>query len=169
MQLRRLKILDFRNLRDFEITFTGSATDADGTEREFRSHAVIGQNGSGKSNMIEAIITIFRDLDLNHKTEFAYELDYTCRGHHVQVNTMGEKGKVTITEHDADKSKDFALSYLQRHARKFLPSHVFAYYSGRSERIEGLFQRSSPLATIRSRDRCLLPATQNRNGQWLDR
>ena len=63
MQLERLKIQNFRNLRDFEITFIGKATDADGSERPFKSHAVIGQNGTGKSNMIEAIVTIFRDLD----------------------------------------------------------------------------------------------------------
>ena len=83
MQLERLKIQNFRNLRDFEITFTGKAAGTDGIERQFKSHAVIGQNGSGKSNMIEAIVTIFRDLDLNQKTEFAYQLDYTCRGHHI--------------------------------------------------------------------------------------
>ena len=69
MRLERLKIQNFRNLRDFEISFTGSATDADGTECEFKSHAIIGQNGSGKSNMIEAIVTIFRDLDLNQPNE----------------------------------------------------------------------------------------------------
>ena len=141
MQLERLKIQNFRNLRDFEIRFTDLATDADGAEREFKSHAVIGQNGSGKSNMIEAIVTIFRDLDLNQKIEFAYELDYSCRGHLIQIDAMNEKGKVTITEQDADKTKTFALSYLQRYAKKFLPSHVFAYYSGRSERMEALFQQ----------------------------
>lgn len=141
MRLKRLKIQDFRNLRDFEITFTNSTTDTDGTNREFKSHAVIGQNGSGKSNMIEAIVTIFRDLDLNQKTEFAYELDYSCRGHQIQINTMEEKGKISITERDTDKPKDFAISYLQRHARKYLPSHVFAYYSGRNERIESIFQQ----------------------------
>lgn len=141
MQLERLKIQNFRNLRDFEITFTGKATGADGAERPFKSHAVIGQNGSGKSNMIEAIVTIFRDLDLNQKTEFAYQLDYVCRGHRIQVDAMGEKGKATITEQDTDQPREFALSHLQRYARKFLPSHVFAYYSGRSERIEALFQQ----------------------------
>lgn len=141
MQLERLKIQNFRNLRDFEITFTGKATDADGIGRQFKSHAVIGQNGSGKSNMIEAIVTIFRDLDLNQKTEFAYQLDYACRGYHIQVDAMGEKGKVTITEQDTGQPREFALSHLQRYARKFLPSHVFAYYSGRSERIEALFQQ----------------------------
>jgi len=141
MQLQRLKIQNFRNLREFEITFTCSATDADGTAREFKSHAVIGQNGSGKSNMIEAIVTIFRDLDLNQTTEFAYEIDYTCRGHRIQVNTMQDKGKVAIIERDTGEAKEFAISHLQRHAKKYLPSHVFAYYSGRNERIEALFQQ----------------------------
>lgn len=41
---------------------------------------MIGQNGSGKSNLIEAIVTIFRDLDLNEKTTFDYELTYQVRG-----------------------------------------------------------------------------------------
>lgn len=141
MQLHRLKILDFRNLRDFEITFTDSVTDTDGTAQEFKSHAVIGPNGSGKSNMIEAIVTIFRDLDLNQKTDFAYELDYSCRGHRIQVNAMEEKGNVSITENGDGDAKEFAISHLNRHAKKYLPSHVFAYYSGRNERIEALFQQ----------------------------
>lgn len=147
MQIQRLKIQNFRNLRDFEIAFTGSLTDTDNTEREFKSHAVIGPNGSGKSNMIEAIVTIFRDLDLNQPTKFAYELDYTCRGHRIQVNAMDEKGKVTITEKDFDNSKEYALSYLSRksesgdNSKKFLPNHIFAYYSGRNVRIEALFQQ----------------------------
>ena len=142
MQLERLKIQSFRNLRDFEITFTRSTHDADGQEREFKSHAVIGPNGSGKSNMIEAIVTIFRDLDLNQKTDFAYELNYTCRGHRIHVDTIdGENRKVTITERDTEDPKQFAISHLSRHARTYLPSHVFAYYSGRNERIEALFQQ----------------------------
>jgi predicted ATPase len=140
MQLQRLKIKDFRNLRDFDISFTSSAA-IDGAVCEFKSHAVIGPNGSGKSNMIEAIVTIFRDLDLNQKTDFAYEIDFTCRGHRIQVNAMEEKGKVSITENGEEKPKEFAISHLQRHAKKYLPSHVFAYYSGRNTRIEALFQQ----------------------------
>ncbi len=141
MQLERLRIKAFRNLREFEIRFTGSATEADGGARRLKSHAVIGQNGSGKSNMIEAIVTIFRDLDLNQKTAFDYELDYSCRGHRIRIDAMADKGKVSITERDKDKVRTFALSHLQRRAKEFLPSHVFAYYSGRNERIEALFQQ----------------------------
>jgi len=160
MHLSRLKIREFRNLRDFEITFTPSTTDAGGIAHEFKSHAVIGQNGSGKSNMIEAIVTIFRDLDLNQPTAFEYELDYWCRGHLIRVNSAA--GRVNVTDsdlaitlgaapveagppHEEDRpigqGNDFKLSYLARHAKRYLPSHVFAYYSGRSERIEAIFQQ----------------------------
>jgi predicted ATPase len=139
MQLQRLKLPNFRNLRDFEITFTGSAKDANGTERTFNSHAVIGQNGSGKSNMIEALITIFRDLDLNQKTEFAYEIDYACRGHLIRVN--GATGIVQIVDANEPTARENPISHLSRNAKKYLPNHVFAYYSGRSERIETIFQQ----------------------------
>ncbi|MEZ5584451.1 MAG: AAA family ATPase [Candidatus Competibacteraceae bacterium] len=55
MRLERLKIHNFRNLRDFEITFADALADADGAPRKIKSHTVIGQNGTGKSNLIEAI------------------------------------------------------------------------------------------------------------------
>jgi predicted ATPase len=139
MHLSRLKIREFRNLRDFEITFTPSAKDSDGVERGFKSHAVIGQNGSGKSNMIEAIVTIFRDLDLDQKTEFDYELDYTCRGHAISVQSLA--GIVIIGDGESGDVKKVALSHLSRNAKKYLPNHVFAYYSGRNERIESIFQQ----------------------------
>lgn len=143
MHLSRLKIREFRNLRDFEISFTAGANDADGVVRDFKSHAVIGQNGSGKSNMIEAIVTIFRDLDLNQPTPFEYELDYWCRGNFIRVN--GATGRVNVTDSDLGitlgEGTDFAISHLSRNARKYLPNHVFAYYSGRSERIEAIFQQ----------------------------
>lgn len=151
MQLQRLKIPNFRNLRDFEITFTGSTTDADGTARTFKSHAVIGQNGSGKSNMIEALVTIFRDLDLNDETLFDYELDYS-RSYDNQlyeiriVHTVGCPPVVKINGESADpwllsdRYGEIDGKPERGSARKYLPSHVFTYYSGKSERLEALFR-----------------------------
>ncbi len=139
MHLSRLKIREFRNLRDFEISFTSSGSDANGEVRDFKSHAVIGQNGSGKSNLLEAIVTIFRDLDLNQKTTFDYELDYSCRGHQIQVN--GNSGRVQVLDLGQQITRDHPISHLSKNALKYLPNHVFAYYSGRNERIEALFQQ----------------------------
>jgi predicted ATPase len=137
MHLLRLKVASYRNLKDFEITFTAGVDDPDveGGRRTFNSHAVIGANGAGKSNMIEAIITIFRDLDLNETTAFDYELDYGIRGHRIELK--GNAGKLPSVSIDGQPAHSTRLS---KEAREFLPSNVFVYYSGKNERIEKLFQ-----------------------------
>ena len=88
MQLRHLAIPHFRNLRDVVIDFAtqlspmpGAAADA--VPKAIRSHALIGQNGTGKSNLIEALITIFRDVDLDRDAALDYTLEYEIRGHTV--------------------------------------------------------------------------------------
>ncbi len=135
MHIDKLKIADFRNLKNFEIAFTSSTETADGEFRKIGSHAIIGRNGSGKSNLMEAIITIFRDLDLNNAASFDYEMEYGVREHQVKlVAVAGKKPAVVI---DGERSSATALA---KHAKKYLPSHVFTYYSGKNERIEQLFQ-----------------------------
>lgn len=138
MHIERLKIREFRNLKDVEIHFTRrmpAAADTTDESRKFNSHAVIGQNGSGKSNLLEAMITIFRDLDLNNAATLDYEMDYTVRGN--QINLAAEAGKKPKVMINDQRSSATALA---EHAREYLPSHVFVYYSGKNERIENLFQ-----------------------------
>jgi predicted ATPase len=150
MHIERLRINGFRNLQNIEITFPHSGEDADGKPKAFKSHAVIGENGSGKSNLLEAIIAIFRALDLNVAAEFDYQVDYVCRGYKIEAKNWAGERTVAITELRTGEKRQHALSYLSRHSgkdsdfvdnrRKYLPSHVFAYYSGRNRRIEALFQ-----------------------------
>ena len=77
MRLDWLKIDGFKNLKRFEINFD---------EREL-STVLIGPNGTGKSNVIEALATIFRDLDLGQTTTFPYAIAYDCRGHRVEIDS----------------------------------------------------------------------------------
>ncbi|EMM7670206.1 AAA family ATPase [Citrobacter freundii] len=140
MQLRRIFIPTFRNLRELDITFathlqpTTSATDA--PPKPIRSHALIGQNGTGKSNLIEALITLFRDVDLDREAAFDYTLEYSIRGHGVRIeaNTAKQKRPYVWVDGKAESQ-----GYLLKN-RELLPAHIFAYYSGRNERIEALFQ-----------------------------
>ncbi|HCK03108.1 MAG TPA: AAA family ATPase [Serratia grimesii] len=140
MQLRRIFIPTFRNLRELDITFathlqpTGSATDA--PPKPIRSHALIGQNGTGKSNLIEALITLFRDVDLDREAAFDYTLEYSIRGHRVRIEADTARQKRPYVWVD-DKAE--SQGYLLKN-RELLPAHIFAYYSGRNERIEALFQ-----------------------------
>jgi predicted ATPase len=141
MHIERLKISSFRNLRDFEIAFTRSINDPDGTEREFKSHAVIGQNGSGKSNLLEAIITIFRDLDLDATSTLDYEMDYETSDrdgvkHRIELKAQeGKRPTVTINGRKSSSRE------IVENPNTYLPAHIFAYYSGKNERVEQLFQQ----------------------------
>ncbi|MEE4151460.1 AAA family ATPase [Pseudomonas viridiflava] len=140
MQLQRIRIMAFRNLRDVELVFdthlAPASGAADSAPKAIRSHALIGQNGTGKSNLIEALITIFRDVDLDREAAFDYELDYNIRGHEVRIKVELNQQKRPYVWVDG---KAESQGYLLRN-RELLPSHVFAYYSGRNERMEELFQ-----------------------------
>ncbi|EOX4424790.1 AAA family ATPase [Vibrio alginolyticus] len=140
MQLRKFELKEYRNLRGVDITFSekyerhSSSKPCEG--KAIRSHALIGQNGTGKSNLMEALITIFRDVDLDRDAEFDFLLEYSIRGHIVKIEADTEKQKRPYVWVDG---KSQSQGYLLRN-KELLPSHIFAYYSGRNERMEALFQ-----------------------------
>ncbi|MFL9677366.1 AAA family ATPase [Pseudomonas marginalis] len=141
MQLQRICIPIFRNLRDLDISFDSHlqpavGVAADAPLKSIRSHALIGQNGTGKSNLIEALITIFRDVDLDREAAFDYTLEYSIRGRNVRIKADIAKQKRPFVWVDDEVETQ---GYLLKN-RELLPAHVFAYYSGRNERIEALFQ-----------------------------
>lgn len=141
MQLRHLTISQFRNLRGVAIDFATQlepvpSSDLAVAPKAIRSHALIGQNGVGKSNLIEALITIFRDVDLDRDAALNYTLEYEIRGHIVKLQADTAKQKRPFVWVDG---KAESQGHLLKN-RELLPSHVFAYYSGRNERIEALFQ-----------------------------
>jgi len=141
VQLQRIRIGAFRNLDGVEIVFKthfdlSTENESDATLKPIRSHALIGENGTGKSNLIEALITIFRDIDLDRDAAFDYEVDYSIRGRTVQVKADLSLQRRPYVRVDG---KTESQNYLLRN-RELLPSHIFAYYSGRNERIEELFQ-----------------------------
>ncbi|WP_337979998.1 hypothetical protein [Vibrio navarrensis] len=154
MQLRYLAIPQFRNLRNLEVSFASELEPVSGTlgntpAKRIRSHALIGQNGTGKSNLIEALITLFRDVDLDREAAFDYTLEYEIRGHIVRIQADTAKQKRPYVWVDGDRvSQEYLIKndpadkvpQDERRGPRLLPTHIFAYYSGRNERIEQLFQ-----------------------------
>ena len=137
MQLLRFQVGYFRNLQRLELRFpTHLESEEGGAGRAIRSHALIGQNGTGKSNLIEALITIFRDVDLDRDAAFDYRLEYAIRGHTVCIEAETGRQKRPFVRVDGEARSQ---GYLLKN-RELLPSHIFVYYSGRNERIEALFQ-----------------------------
>jgi predicted ATPase len=129
MRLDRLAVADYRNLRSFEIDF----------DENQPITVLLGHNGTGKSNLIEVIVEIFRDLEIGATPKFAYSMEYVCRDHKVKVDADPARSNrrvvVTIDE------KAITQTALHEELDTVLPNHVFAYYSGWSTRLERQFDR----------------------------
>lgn len=141
MRLQRLWLKEFRNLHDVTVDFAEyyepSPRQLVGEKpKPIRSHALIGQNGTGKSNLMEALITIFRDVDLDREAAFDYELEYRIRDQQVKIKAnISEQKRPFVLVDGKGESQGYLLQN-----RELLPAHIFAYYSGRNERMEILFQ-----------------------------
>lgn len=132
MRIDKIYIEEFKNLRDFSI-------DLDKT----KMHTVLlGQNAAGKSNLLEALVIIFRDLDLEDETPFNYSIEYQCKSSFIKVeggpNITGKYKFFLGTKKDS--SIEYSLKMIpkveiKRNKDEYLPKYVFSYYSGVSNRL----------------------------------
>jgi ABC-type cobalamin/Fe3+-siderophores transport system ATPase subunit len=124
MRLDRVYIDGFKNLKAVEINFD---------ERRLTT-VVIGQNGAGKSNLIEAIADIFRFADLNRsEPSFKYELDYRIGSHTVRLTNRGTTPEILVD------GASLSRAAFDRRKEEVFPDLIFGYYSGGSRRLESLF------------------------------
>lgn len=128
MRLHRLLLPRFKNLVDFETKFDTSGSIS----------VVVGRNGTGKSNLLEALTIIFRDLDLGKASSFAYELTYECRGRIVRLVAEPGSKRGLLIEIDGSRSSRAALHGSDT-VDRLLPDFVFGYYSGPSNRLASHF------------------------------
>ncbi len=142
MRIDNVHIKNFKNLRNFKI---------DLNEQEMKT-VLLGQNATGKSNFIEALVLIFKYLDLEKepspKHELLYRIEYICRNKKIVVDFLDNKysfeiwnqvdfnGKLTWI---SDITKVVTKSEFFRNKEKYLPKYVFTYYSGISNRLKDHF------------------------------
>lgn len=115
----------FKNLDGFEIDIDELAMET----------VLLGLNASGKSNFIEALVLIFRDLDLEQNCSFDYYIKYECHEHSIEVDFSKKNGYKFIVDGSPLTSKSSFFS----NKVDYLPKHVFVYYSGVNNRIQELF------------------------------
>ncbi len=140
MKLDYLWVEDFKNLRDFTVDFD------ENPEELFT--VLLGQNGLGKSNLLEALVIIFRDLFRGNQTEFGFVLRYTlkrgdvkvCVRNHPKPETSQPSFGFTVTQKGGTKEEVRRDDLKALGGRTWLPRHVFAYYSGPSDRLEEHFR-----------------------------
>jgi len=130
MRIDKIYIKEFKNLKEFFIDL----------DENRLTNVFIGRNGAGKSNLMEAIVIIFRDLDLQEKPIFGYEMQYYCRGYKVKIEADYETNQILFFVNDIKISKkNFYIKNGDDYI--YLPKHVFAYYSGPSNRLQKHFDK----------------------------
>lgn len=89
--------------------------------------ALIGLNGSGKSNVLEAVSKIFAGIYNGKPTNFKYEIDYNVKGKEVTIIN----GKVLSGGSEIKK----------KNIKDYLPDQIIACYSGEETRLwEDVYQ-----------------------------
>lgn len=125
MDLLKLKIESpFRNLEGLEVSFN----------ERVNTYVFIGNNGSGKSSVLEALSSIFSVLYYGEERdfEFSFTLGYSINGE--KVNLHYDKNTLKLTIKLKNKPSDW-----NELRRKYLPSRVICNYSGEDTRMAELF------------------------------
>ncbi len=133
MRLKSLHLDSFKNLTDFSIEFDKAALIT----------VLLGQNGSGKSNLLEALVLIFRNLDLGSPPQFKYRISYESRGKSIEVRA--DPLEKSHTHAFVDGKEVRFRAFVDNPERAFLPKYVFGYYSGASDRLAAHFERHQGL------------------------
>lgn len=130
MRIDQVYIEDYKNLKQFKINLD---------DNEMKT-VLLGQNASGKSNFIEALILIFKYLDLRTDAKrdtpnFDYNIVYKIQNY--TINVTHKKKTYTIFIND---QKQTLKSFFSDEAKaKYQPKYVFTYYSGLSNKLKELF------------------------------
>jgi energy-coupling factor transporter ATP-binding protein EcfA2 len=121
MRLKSIFINQYKNLKDFSLSFDGTSF----------IDVFVGKNGSGKSNLFEALIEIFRHLyefDSKSEIDFDFMVKYEIDGTETEI--VWTTGKLSVNGNERKNIGDTPL-----------PDNVLIYYSGHNETVSGLVQR----------------------------
>lgn len=118
MRLKHLHIIgEYKNLKDFKLDFDGTSF----------IDVFVGKNGTGKSNLFEAFLEIFKHLyDNNYPIRFNYKLYYEIRDRNVEIHWEDPNWQNRLDNNDK-VAVPIAPSYL--------PSNLLIYYSGHNDTI----------------------------------
>lgn len=123
MKLISLKVLsDFRNLKGVELKFNAHSN----------TYVLIGNNGAGKSSLLEAVSSIFNTLYTGGVPafEFNFTFSYLFEGHRVTIaNKPGKAVSMKVDNAPVDRAG----------IEVYLPQRVICNYSGEEMRIKNLY------------------------------
>ncbi|WP_162054755.1 AAA family ATPase [Pontibacter pamirensis] len=143
MKIKSLWISKYKNIENLTVNFKANSLIS----------LLVGQNGLGKSNLIEVLALIFRDLDLldnqddfenwayelNH---FEYDIHYLCKNHEVRIECKESTFKVWIKKLSSiNELQELPFSDFKKlKSENLLPKYIIGYYSGENKRIKEIIE-----------------------------
>lgn len=128
MQIKRLRIDDHLCLVDFDIEF---ATITGGS-----STILIGENGAGKSTMIECILNIFMSFDspaIEKQIDYSYSIEYEYAQKEISIIKSGHDYQITVDGSTSEGSYKKMRAFAQKHS--LFPQRIIAFYSGANNKL----------------------------------
>ncbi|MFH1914421.1 MAG: AAA family ATPase [Pseudomonadota bacterium] len=116
MRLKSVHIEKYKNLNDFTLSFDGDSF----------IDVFVGKNGTGKSNLFEALIEIFRHIVESRsqiaETDLSYRIQYEIDGELTEIAWNGSTLSINGAERKTTRSAT-------------LPDNVLIYYSGHNDTV----------------------------------
>lgn len=137
MQIRRLVVDNHKCLVDFSVKFHtvdgGSST------------ILIGENGTGKSTMLETLLDIFMSFDspaVEKQIDYSYELEYLFAGSIIQIYHSDKRYKIDVDHKNLCVGTMSTIrSYLKNNNTSIFPERIMYFYSGANNKANGSFMR----------------------------
>lgn len=126
MKLKKLHIENYKNLKEFDLDF----------ENDNGLSIIVGNNGSGKSNILEAISGIFCEWYGKKSEEFKCDYIIEYYQDNVLYSLKKENGRRSFY---INEEKQTSVDY----ADSFLPSNIISVYSGESLNLYNNFFKKS--------------------------
>lgn len=170
MKINKLWVSKYKNLEDVDF--------------EFKSDLVsllVGNNGLGKSNLIEILIHLFKEIEridtegemLDWATEyFQFELDYQNKEERIfftlkdtaSEDSTGSKLKLNISllklnSLNPNSKKELSFDEFKRIKNQFIPEFIVSYYSGENKRINDIVN------TYKENEKARLVKLANKKGE----
>lgn len=134
MRLDKVYIDGFKNLKQLEVDFDESRL----------TTVLIGQNGAGKSNLIEALARVFGHVDLRSATlRFSFRVTYRIQARKAKAGVLTRVVLSNVLGENAIEvdGKSVTRAEFERNKSEWFPDLVLGYYSGSGRRLEQVFDK----------------------------
>lgn len=141
MKIKSLWVSEYKNLKEIDLTFNSNLITL-----------LVGKNGMGKSNLIEILACIFKNLDLLETEEefifwtfdtrntFQYSINYECYDDDILIECTATSFTIYTKPKGSSKDVEYKVLDLKEFIRdrriRYIPKYIIGYYSGENKRIK---------------------------------